>query len=105
MRGEEGGTLQTSAEGEKLFKQNCASCHFPDKDMTGPALKGARERWKENSSEEQFYAFIRNPKETIDGGDLYAAKLHRTWGIYMTPQQLTDSQIDEIFLYIEGGPF
>ena len=36
------------ALGEKLFKQNCASCHFPDKDMTGPALKGARQRWIDN---------------------------------------------------------
>src|SRR5690606_21847684 len=29
------------AAGEKLFKGNCASCHKPDKDMTGPALQGA----------------------------------------------------------------
>lgn len=35
-------------DGEKLFQQNCASCHKPDKDMTGPALKGARQRWIDN---------------------------------------------------------
>ena len=28
--------------GEALFKANCSSCHKPDKDFTGPALKGIR---------------------------------------------------------------
>ena len=31
--------------GEKLFKANCASCHKPDKDMTGPKLQGAKALW------------------------------------------------------------
>ena len=46
---------QDAEAGKKLFTGNCASCHFPDKDMTGPSLKGARERWIENSSEDNFY--------------------------------------------------
>ena len=33
-----------SSNGEALFKANCASCHKPDKQYVGPALKGARER-------------------------------------------------------------
>lgn len=45
--------------GEALFKANCASCHKPDKDFTGPALQGIRKnlppgdwiyRWIANSS-------------------------------------------------------
>lgn len=104
LAAEEGGGTRSSQEGEKLFKQNCASCHFTDKDMTGPALKGARERWKEHSSEEQFYAFIKNSKQVIDGGDPYARELYSTWeGTNMIPHQLTNEQIDEIFLYVEGG--
>jgi cytochrome c551/c552 len=31
-----------AATGEELFKANCAACHKPDADMTGPMLKGAR---------------------------------------------------------------
>lgn len=32
--------------GRALFKSNCASCHNPTSDGTGPALKGTVERWK-----------------------------------------------------------
>ena len=31
-------------DGQSLFKANCSSCHKPDVDFTGPALKGARAR-------------------------------------------------------------
>jgi cytochrome c551/c552 len=31
-------------DGEAIFKAKCASCHKPDAEFTGPALKGARER-------------------------------------------------------------
>ena len=33
-----------AADGEALFKANCASCHKPLEDYTGPKLQGARER-------------------------------------------------------------
>ena len=33
-----------AADGETLFKANCASCHKPLETYVGPALKGARER-------------------------------------------------------------
>jgi cytochrome c2 len=42
-------------KGEALFDNNCASCHFADKDMTGPALKGARERGTEYAYEDWIY--------------------------------------------------
>ena len=32
---------EINIRGEALFKANCASCHKPDKDFTGPALKGS----------------------------------------------------------------
>lgn len=89
------------AAGEALFKGNCASCHFPDKDMTGPALKGARDRWIENSSEEQFYAWIKNSQAVIDAGDPYAKKLEGFSTSKMTPQTVSNADIDNIFAYIE----
>lgn len=87
--------------GEKLFQQNCASCHRPDKDMTGPALKGARQRWIDNSSEENFYSWIKNSGNVIASGDSYANDLFGKWKSTMTPQNLTNEQIDEVFVYIE----
>ena len=33
-----------AADGEALFKANCANCHKPDADYTGPALKGWKDR-------------------------------------------------------------
>ena len=90
------------AVGEKLFNGNCASCHFPDRDMTGPALKGARERWMNYSTEENFYAWIKNSQEVIKSGDKYANRLYLDWGrVVMTPQAITNEQIDHIFAYVE----
>ena len=87
--------------GEKLFKGNCASCHFPDRDMTGPALKGARERWIQNSSEENFYGWIKNSNGMIDSGDEYAKKMESYAPSMMTPNAVSNEQIDHIFAYIE----
>ena len=89
--------------GKKFFKQNCAACHFPDKDMTGPALKGSRDRWIENSSEENFYKWVKNSKSVVDGGDSYGNSLFKKWkNITMPPQNVSDEQIDNIFAYIES---
>ena len=89
--------------GEVLFKANCASCHFPDKDMTGPGLQGARERWIENSSEENFYLWVKNSQNVVKSGDSYANSLFSKWGkSVMTPQAVNDQQIDDIFAYIEN---
>lgn len=88
--------------GEGLFKGNCASCHKPHEDMTGPKLQGARERWIENSSEENFYKWIRNSQGLIAEGDSYAKSLFAEWGSVMTPQALDNNQIDHIFAYVES---
>ncbi len=92
-----------AAIGEGIFKANCASCHFPDKDMTGPALQGARQRWIDNSSEEKFYEWIKNSQAVIKGGDAYANKLFADNGkSVMTPQAVSNEQIDHIFAYVEA---
>ena len=89
--------------GKMLFNGNCASCHFPDRDMTGPALLGARERWINNSSEENFYRYIKNSMQVMDEGDNYAKRLFEQWdATVMTPQNLTNEQIDFVFDYVES---
>ncbi|MEX1002569.1 MAG: c-type cytochrome [Crocinitomicaceae bacterium] len=91
------------ANGEALFKAYCASCHKPDADMTGPALKGARERWIENSSEENLYAWVKNSSDVLKSGDPYANQLFKEWNkTAMTAQSLTNEQIDDVFAYVEA---
>ena len=89
--------------GEALFKGNCAACHYPDKPMTGPALQGARERWIENSSEENFYSWIKNSNNVIKSGDGYANAMFNDWKKTAMPAQaVNDQQIDDIFAYVES---
>jgi hypothetical protein len=70
--------------------------------MTGPALKGARERWIENSSEDNFYAWVKNSQSLVKGGDPYANELFNKWKSVMTVQAVNNSEIDDIFAYVDG---
>jgi mono/diheme cytochrome c family protein len=98
-------TFRTDPElGKKLFNNNCAACHFRDRDMTGPALQGSRERWIENSSEENFYKYIKNSQAVISSGDTYAIDLFEDWNnVVMPAQNVTNEDIDNIFAYVECG--
>src|SRR5258705_4712142 len=50
-------------DGAALFKANCASCHKPDKDFTGPALKG----WKDRvPGGDYIYNWIHNSASVIE---------------------------------------
>ncbi len=90
--------------GEDLFKANCASCHKPDADYTGPALKGAASRWQKAYGDTlKIYEWIKNPKSVVDQGG-YGAELATKWkasGI-MTNQPLTDAQIFLVLNYVES---
>ena len=86
--------------GKQLFNGRCASCHMVNKELTGPALKGAETRWPDK---EKLYAFIRN-SEAVIKEDKYAREL---WLKYnqtaMNPHpDLTDEQIKQIFGYINS---
>jgi hypothetical protein len=86
-------------DGEALFKANCANCHKPDADFTGPALKGTRERVPGG---DWIYEWIHNPGSKI-GTDPYATALHQKWKIVMTPfPQLTNAEIDAILDYADA---
>ncbi|MCU0335609.1 MAG: c-type cytochrome [Chitinophagaceae bacterium] len=91
-------TNTTHEAGKKLFFGKCASCHMVNKELTGPALKGVRQRWPD---QQKLYAFIRNSDSVIQV-DSYAKNL---WLQYnqtaMTPHpDLTDEQISQILNYI-----
>ena len=83
--------------GEALFKANCASCHKPDKDFTGPALKG----WKERQPGDGWiYKWMANPGAQTDP---YATALKAKWKptIMTNFPQLKKEDIDGILKYVD----
>lgn len=94
-------TDDSQSKGKVLFQTNCAACHNPVKDMTGPALKGVLARVP---SKEWLYRYIYNSKEVIDSGDEYATTLYEKWNkTAMTPfTQLSHDQIDAILAYCDS---
>ena len=92
-------TIEANIDGKELFKM-CASCHRPDKDFTGPALKGALKRWSGNKK--AMYAFIRNSSELITK-NVHARELYKKWKAGMTAfPMLSDAEIDAILNYCEN---
>jgi cytochrome c551/c552 len=93
-------TSTANINGEILFKANCASCHKPDKDFTGPALKGALQRW--GGDKKTMYAFIKNPMKSVQE-NAYAKKVFGKWNkTQMTAfTMLSDAEIDAIMKYCE----
>ena len=88
-----------AADGEVLFKANCASCHKPDKDFTGPALKG----WKERvPGGEWIYNWIHN-SATLRDSDSYGKAIFEKWNkTQMTAfPQLKKEEIDAILKYVD----
>jgi len=61
----------TLEHGKQLFYSKCASCHMVNQELTGPALKGAEDRWPDK---QKLYAFIRNSDSVIQT-DKYARDL------------------------------
>ena len=81
-------------KGEDLFKANCASCHKPDEDMTGPALKGVRGR---TPTPDWAYKWLMNNNvNTMLDTDPYAKGLLAKWGSRMTAQNLTKEEAKAI---------
>ena len=97
------GRTHDFVNGERLFNQNCASCHFVNKDMTGPAIKGARERGWENSYENWIYDFIRKEDSLVQIEDAYTLKLREDWNwsdnSWSHNFPLTHSEIDDLMDY------
>jgi len=87
-------------DGEALFKANCANCHKPDADFTGPALKGWAGRIPDP---EWVYRWVASPPGMIGSGDKHALELYAKWKpTIMTPfPQLKKAEIDAILKYVD----
>ncbi len=86
-------------DGKALFQANCASCHNPYKDATGPALNGVDSRVP---SKEWLYKWVKNSASVIASGDKYANDLYAKWNkTAMTAfPSLTNEEIDAITAYV-----
>jgi mono/diheme cytochrome c family protein len=93
-----------AADGEALFKANCASCHKPDEDYTGPMLKDARKR---APNPEWTYRWVNNVNSMIDT-DPYAKALKAKYGSVMTQFNLPKEDIKAILdwadAYVKPAP-
>lgn len=84
-------------DGAALFKANCASCHKVDKDFTGPALKG----WKDRvPAGDWIHNWVHNPAAQ---NDAYATALKaKRKPVVMTSfPQLKNEDIDAIMKYVD----
>src|SRR5437868_4356544 len=93
-------TFQNSlfaADGQTVFKTYCASCHKPDADYTGPALKGARERQAAAGLPKDWvYKWVHNTTAMVQS-DPYAKQLFAKFGSVMTPfSDLKNEDIDAV---------
>lgn len=87
------------AEGEKLFKANCTSCHAIETKIVGPALKDVHKRRKED----WLIKWIRNSQAMVQAGDEVAVKLFEENNkVPMLPfENLKDGEIKSIIEYIK----
>jgi mono/diheme cytochrome c family protein len=96
-------------EGKALFKGNCAACHNPKADGTGPALMGVTARWegagefKGKSGKQWLYIWIKNYNDAVNGGYKYAVDMAASRPAAMNVfATLKDADIDKMLLYIEN---
>lgn len=85
-------------DGEALFKANCANCHKPDVDYTGPALKGARKR---EPNDQWAYKWVNNVNSMVES-DPYAKALLAKYGSKMTQFNLPEADIKAILDYADA---
>lgn len=91
------------SKGEQLFKQNCASCHALDRDLTGPALHGVGQRGPWVKDKNNLKKWIKDPSQFLST-DPYAKNLRNKYGFPMPGQGLlSDNEIEEVIRYITGS--
>jgi cytochrome c2 len=94
----------TAQNGEQLFKQNCASCHAIDKDITGPALSGVLDRGPWAEDKKNLYAWVHNPPGFM-AKNPYTQALKAKYQVMMTGfPQLKENEIDAIIGYVMNPP-
>ena len=87
-----------AADGEALFKANCANCHKPLEDYTGPKLQGARQR---EPNPDWAYTWVNHVNSMLET-DPYAKSLLARMGSRMTQFNLAKEDIKAILDYADN---
>ena len=84
-------------DGQAIFKSLCSSCHKPDADYTGPALKGARQRQTAAGLPKDWvYKWVHNTTAMVNT-DPYAMQLKAKYNSVMTAfSDLPPKDIDAV---------
>lgn len=91
---------KAAPDGKALFMSNCASCHNPIKESTGPALQGIRASLPGG---DWVYKWVNNSGALIAAGDPEAVRVFNKYNkTQMTAfPQLSKEEIDAIFKYVD----
>lgn len=92
-------SAQDAAEGEKLFLDNCTSCHSISEKITGPALKDVHKR----RDEKWLISWIKNSQAMVKSGDPQAVALFKEYNgtVMNTFANFSDGQVKSILAYIK----
>jgi cytochrome c551/c552 len=91
----------SAQDGKQLFNNNCASCHSPSKDMTGPRLGDVLDRDPYNGDMSKIVHWVQNVDKLL-ASDPYYKGLMAKYGARMTPfPGLSDKDIAAIIGYTE----
>ncbi|HYG14432.1 MAG TPA: c-type cytochrome [Bacteroidia bacterium] len=92
------------AAGEKLFNENCTSCHALDDKVVGPALRGLHTR--PGRSETWLIKWIKNSQTMVSAGDPLAVQLYEANNkqVMNAFEFLSDADIKNILTYIKEAP-
>lgn len=87
-------------DGKALFNSNCASCHNPLKDLTGPALQNIDKGFP---TKQWGYDWVHNSSKVIASGDPTAVAIFTKFNkTQMTAfPQLSTDEIDAILKYVD----
>lgn len=95
--------VSNAQDGEGLFKSKCGACHMLGKDGTGPNLKEVRSKWNDAGEGELIYNWVKNSQELVESGEsTMAAAANEYSAIAMTPQDVTNEEIDAILNYVDA---
>lgn len=88
--------------GKKVFRAECAACHKPGWDMTGPKLRGLLSRAPQPSLD-WYLAFMQHEDSLIKAGDPYTLALRERWGNYpwLHPHALDREELMDALAFVE----
>jgi mono/diheme cytochrome c family protein len=94
-------TDHENVTGHSLFNQNCASCHHPLKDITGPALQGLDKRFPMDL----LYEYIQYPQKAVKKNK-YLSDLEKKYDMkHIAFPSLSKAEIDSIVDYSNSFRF